>query len=229
MIIKMLAALVLAMLLCFSFSRQLLAVITFPLERIGQDPQEFLYTLQVTGGFNLSLKLALYAGVILACPFLLYFLAKFILPALRPRERRLLAPVMAGGVGLFLAGVALAYFVVIPAGLRFFLEYNKHLGIGSQWTIENYVSFVSHMLLAFGLCFELPMVVLVLAKLGIVSSRFLRDKRRFVIVLIFIVAAVVTPTTDPLNQAVLAVPMYVLYEACIWIAYFMERRRERRG
>ena len=134
-------------------------------------------------------------------------------------------PVFASGVGLFLAGVALAYFAVIPAGLKFFLDYNQYLGIRSQWVIENYVSFVSHMCLAFGICFELPLVVLALAKLGIVTAEFLRQKRAYVIVIIFIIAAVITPTTDMVNQCLLAVPMCLLYEACIWIAWWMERQR----
>jgi sec-independent protein translocase protein TatC len=227
MLVKMLVALSVTVVLCFFLARPLLAVIKWPLERIGQDPETFLRTLQVAGGFNLAMELALYAGVILACPLLLYFLAQFILPGLTAREKRLLAPAFSAGVGLFLAGTALAYFVVIPAGLRFFIEYNKYLGIRSEWTIDNYVSFVSHMTLAFGLCFELPLVVLVLAKLGIVSHKFLRDKRSYVIVLIFIVAGIITPTTDMLNQTLLALPMCLLYEACIWIAWWMERKKVR--
>jgi sec-independent protein translocase protein TatC len=228
MLIKMLAVLSVTVVLSFLCARPLLAVIKWPLERIGQDPETFLRTLQVVGGFNLAMQLALYAGIVLACPLLLYFLAQFILPGLTAREKRLLAPAFSAGIGLFLAGAALAYFVVIPAGLRFFIEYNKYLGIRSEWTIDNYVAFVSHMTLAFGLCFELPLVVLVLAKLGIVSHKFLREKRSYVIVLIFIGAAVITPTTDMLNQTLLALPMCLLYEACIWIAWWMERARAQR-
>ena len=225
MLIKMIVALGLAMAFSFSFARELLAVIIWPLRRVTGNPDEFLYTLEVTGGFTLAMKLALYAGIVLACPFLLHFLAVFVLPALTPKEKSLLTPALTAGVGLFLSGVALGYFVVIPAGLRFFIEYNKYLGISTRWTVDNYVSFVSHMCLAFGICFELPLVVLVLAKLGIVTGEFLRQKRPYVIVIIFIVAAVITPTTDPFNQSLLAVPMCMLYEACIWIAKWMERRK----
>lgn len=231
MLIKMFAALGIAMTLSFFYARELLAVIIWPLRRVTEKPEEFLYTLEVTGGFTLAMKLALYAGIVLSCPFLLYFLAQFILPALTPKEKSLMTPVFAAGVGLFASGVALGYFVVIPAGLRFFLDYNKYLGVSSRWTVDNYVAFVSHMCLAFGICFELPLVVLALAKLGIVTAGFLRQKRPYVIVIIFIIAAVITPTTDPLNQSLLAIPMCVLYEACIWIAWWMERgkRREQAG
>jgi sec-independent protein translocase protein TatC len=224
MLVKMTVTLVIAMLLSFFFARELLQVVIWPLQRVTMDPKEYLWTMEVTGGFMLAMKLSLYTGLILACPLLLYFLTDFLLPALTRKEQRLLAPVFAAGVGLFLAGVALAYFAVIPSGLRFFIEYNSYLGIQSRWTVDNYVSFVSTMCLAFGVCFELPLVVLALAKLGVVTSRFLRDKRSYIVVIIMVVAALVTPTTDPFNMAMLAVPMYLLFEACIWIAWWMERK-----
>jgi sec-independent protein translocase protein TatC len=227
MLIKMIVTLTIAVFASFLFASELLAVVILPLKRVAGDPERFLYSLEVTGGFTLAMSLAFYAGIVIACPLLLYFLAQFILPALTPKEKGMLAPVFTAGVGLFIAGVALAYFAVIPAGLKFFLDYNKHLGIRSQWVIENYVSFVSHMCLAFGICFELPLVVLALAKLGIVSAKFLREKRPYVVVLIFIAAAFITPTTDMVNQCLLAVPMCVLYEACIWIAWWMERKKLR--
>ena len=225
MLIKMIVALAVAMVLSFFFAKDLLIALVWPLKRVTNNPEPFLRTLEVTGGFSLAMKLAFYAGIVLACPFLLYFLADFILPALTPREKKLLTPAFTAGTLLFLSGVALAYFVVIPAGLHFFIEYNKYLSIRSEWTIDNYVSFVSHMTLAFGICFELPLVVLVLARLGIVTHEFLRQKRSYVIVLIFIIAAVITPTTDMVNQSLLAVPMCLLYEACIWIAWWMERKK----
>jgi sec-independent protein translocase protein TatC len=225
MLIKMFATLIVGVGLAFSFAAQLLAVIIWPLERVTGNSAEFLWTMEVTGGFTLAMKLSFYAGIVVACPFLLYFLAEFILPALTSIEKRMLRPVFLSGVVLFAAGAALAYFVVIPAGLRFFLDYNKYLGISSRWTVDNYVSFVSHMVLAFGICFELPLVVLALAKLGVVSAKFLREKRPYVIVIIFIVAAVITPTTDPFNQTLLAAPMCLLFEACIWITWWMERKK----
>ncbi len=228
MLIKMLATLGVASILSFFFARKLLTLIIWPLQHATQNPEPFLRTLEVTGGLNLAMKLSFYAGTIIASPFLLYFLAEFILPALTPKEKRLLTPVLGAGVGLFLGGVALAYCLVLPAGLKWFLDYNTYLGIRSEWVIDNYISFVSHMALAFGLCFELPLVVLALAKLGIVTYEFLRHKRSYVIVIIFIVAGIITPTTDPLNQLLLALPMCLLYEACIWIAWWMERRRAAR-
>jgi sec-independent protein translocase protein TatC len=227
-ILKMLGTLGVTVTACFFLAAPLLRVLIWPLHRVTADPAPFLRTLEVTGGFSIAMQLSFYAGLVVAFPFLLYFLGEFLLPALTPREKRLLYPAFGIGAGLFLIGAALAFFLVIPAGLKFFLEYNQYLGIKSEWTINNYLSFVGHMVLAFGICFELPLVVLILARLGIVNSRFLRAKRSYVIVINFIIAAVVTPTTDWFNQTLLALPMCLLYEACIWIAWWMERRAARK-
>jgi sec-independent protein translocase protein TatC len=229
MIIKMLVALSVAMLLCFTFARQLLAIFLHPLGRVTPKPEQFLRTLEVTGGLTVAMKLSFFAGIVLASPFLLYFLAQFVLPALTQREKKMLRPAFLSGTGLFLLGVAMAYFVVLPAGLRFFLEYNEYLGIRSEWTVQSYISFVSWMMLGFGVCFETPMVVLALAKLGIVTPKFLRQKRAYVIVICFVVAAVITPTTDPFNQTLLALPMVLLYEISIWIAVWMQHREKQKS
>ncbi len=225
MLIKMTATLALAMGLCFFFAPRMLSVFTYPLAKVTGDVTPFLRTLDVTGGFMLSIKLSLYAGIVLASPLLIYFFTQFVLPALTTREKKLVAPVLVAGVGLFLTGAALAYFFVVPGGLRFFLHYNEQLGIRSDWLIDRYIAFVSQMVLAFGACFELPLVVLALAKLGIVTHAFLKQKRPYAIVLIFIVAGLITPTPDIVNQCLLALPMCVLYEACVWIAWGMERRK----
>ncbi len=222
-LIKSVLVLAVAMVGSFIFAPQLLHIIIWPLSRVTEDSSQYLRTLEVAGGFTLAMRLALYAGLIIACPLILYFIGQFIIPALTSRERSLLWPAFTAGAGLFLVGAALAYFFVIPAGLRFFIDFNERLGIRSEWTIDNYVGFVAHMVLAFGLCFELPLVILILAKLGIVTHEFLRQKRPHVVVVIMIVAAFVTPTTDPFSMAMLAVPMYALYEACVWIVRWMER------
>jgi sec-independent protein translocase protein TatC len=224
-LVKMIAALAVAMLVCFVFAPTLMRFFSQPLVQVTGDVTPFLRTQEVTGGFMLAIKLALYAGLVLASPFLLYFLAQFVLPALTSREKKLVTPVLVAGVGLFLTGVALAYFYVLPAALKFFMEYNAKLGIRSDWLIEKYISFVSQMMLAFGVCFELPLVVLALAKLGIVTHEFLRQKRPYAIVGIFVVAAFITPTPDMFTQCLLALPMCALYEACVWIAWAMEKRK----
>lgn len=225
-LIKCIVAVGMAMMVCFVFAPHLLRLMIWPLQRVTGDASAYLRTLEVAGGFTLAMRMALYAGLVLASPLVLYFVGQFVLPALTRQERALLWPAFSAGAGMFLLGAAMAYFVVIPAGLRFFLHFNERLGIRSEWTIDNYVAFTTHMLLAFGLCFELPLIILVLAKLGIVTHEFLRQKRPQVLVVILVVAAFVTPTTDPFNMALLAAPMYLLYEACVWIAWLLGRRRQ---
>jgi sec-independent protein translocase protein TatC len=224
MLVKMVITVVVTMSSSFFFARELLAVVIWPLERVTGNAKPYLRTLEVTGGFMLAMKMAFWTGIVVSAPLLLYFIGQFVLPALRPKEKRMLWPGFAAGAFLFLGGAALAYFAALPAGLKFFIDYNDHLGISSEWTIDNYVSFVGMMTLAFGVSFELPLLILILAKLGIVSYRFLADKRPYAIITIFVFAAIITPTTDPINQSMLALPMCVLYEACIWITWFMERK-----
>lgn len=224
MLMKMIVTFAVAMFGSFWFARGLMAVVIWPLKRVTGDPKPYLRTLEVTGGFMLAMKMAFWAGIVISCPLLLYFLGQFLLPALRPKEKRLLWPGFAAGALLFIGGASLAYFAALPAGLKFFIEYNNYLGISSEWTIENYISFVGLMMLAFGVSFELPLLILILAKLGLVSSRFLRDKRPYAIIAIFVFAAIITPTTDPINQTLLAGPMCILYEMCIWVSWWMERK-----
>jgi sec-independent protein translocase protein TatC len=228
MLVKMVVALLVAMGGSFFFVRELMALVIWPLQRVTGNAKPYLRTLEVTGGFMLAMQMAFWAGIVLSAPLLLYFVGQFVLPALRSKERRMLWPGFAGGAVLFLGGAALAYFAALPAGLKFFIEYNNYLGISSEWTIDNYISFVGMMMLAFGVSFELPLLILILAKLGLVSYRFLADKRPYAIITIFVIAAIITPTTDPINQTMLAGPMCILYEACIWITWLMERKDRRR-
>jgi sec-independent protein translocase protein TatC len=229
MLVKMAATLAVAMGGTFVFAKQLLIAIKYPLSQAAERPEDFLMApFEVPGSFMLAMKLSFYAGVVIASPFLLYFLGQFVLPALTVKEKSMVRPVLAAGAGLFLAGGSLAFFWVVPLGLKFFIGHNQYLfGVQPKWPIQNYVSFVSHMVLAFGLCFEFPLVILALAKLGLVSHKFLRDKRAYVIVGIFIVAGIITPTTDIISQCLLAGPMCLLYEACVWIAWWMERKERR--
>ena len=223
-IIKSAAALGLAAAAAFMFSDTLLSVAIYPLARVTGDASPYLRTLEVTGGFSIAMRLALYSGAAVVSPLLLYIVCRFVFPGLTHDEKKLLGPALFFGACLFACGAALAYFFVIPAGLRFFLSFNEHIGIRSEWTIQNYASFVFHMILAFGISFELPVVVVFLSKLGIITHALLRRHRSHAIVAILIFAAVITPTTDPFNMALLALPMCFLYELCVWIARFIEKR-----
>jgi sec-independent protein translocase protein TatC len=202
-----------------------LKILVLPLEKAGQSPAKFLQTFEVMGGMNLAMTIAIWGGLLLSLPVIVGLVGNFILPALSVRERR---TVMIGGVLaviLFGLGVSIAYFGMLPPALRVMLWFNEWMGIRVEFfRITDYVRFVLIMMAAFGICFELPVVLLVLGRMGIITSDQLRRSRRVAIIILLIVSMVVTPTTDPLSQLVLAVPMVLLYEACIWSIWLMERK-----
>ncbi len=186
------------------------------IELVWRKPAESFFT---------AMKLSLMAGVVVAFPLILYFLLEFILPGLTSREKKLLWPALGIGFGLFLIGVTFAFFWVIPRTLEFFHLWGLDIeGTKDLWTFADYTSFVTSFSLVFGLSFELPVVVLAMCRLGLLSSQLMRSTRSYAIIIIAVLAAVITPTGDPGTMAALGVPMVLMYEACIWIAYYMERK-----
>lgn len=186
------------------------------IELVWRKPAESFFT---------AMKLALYAGLLMSFPLLFYFLLEFVLPGLTPKEKKLLWPALAIGFGLFLTGMLFAFFWVVPRTLAFFHNFSGEIeGTKDLWTFADYTSFVTVFSLVFGASFELPVVVLILVKLGLMTTEFMRRTRSWAIIIIVVVAAVITPTGDPGTLAALAVPMIVMYEACIWIAVWMERK-----
>lgn len=184
--------------------------------------------LKPTETFMLTMKLAFFAGITLSFPFLLYFILQFVLPGLKEEERKALWPAMAIGFGLFLGGVCFAYFFVLPKVLVFFYEWSAGLNVENDWRIGYYISFATTFVLVFGLAFELPVVVMTLVHLGILGHSMMRDTRSYAIVAIMVIAALITPTPDIPTLLLLAGPMYLLYELCIWLSYFKEKKQEAR-
>ena len=223
-LIKIAIALAITMTLCFVFRSELAGVIQRPLIDVDPARAANLQSLGVADSFTISLELSLYGGIILAFPFILLFLAEFVLPALNASEKRILYPVALVGFGLFLTGVAFCYFVVLPQTLEFFFQDAKGMHWQPTWTVREYYSFTTQFIIGFGLAFELPLVILVLVKLGIVDYALLKRTRAYAVVIIFFIAAIITPTTDIVTLILMGGPMYVLYEICILIAWFMGRR-----
>jgi sec-independent protein translocase protein TatC len=182
--------------------------------------------LKPTEGFMLSMKLSFVAGIVVSFPLLLLFLLQFILPGLHSHEKRVLWPSMAVGFGLFLFGTAFAYYWVLPRALLFFYEWSGGMGISNDWRIGEYISFATSFTLLFGLSFELPVVVMVFVKLGLLSYETMSKTRSYAILAIFVTAAVLTPTPDVFTLLLMALPMILLYEICIWLAWF-DRRKNR--
>lgn len=168
----------------------------------------------VTGSFFVPMKVTMLVAFVIALPFVLYQIWAFVAPGLYQHEKKLVMPLVASSYSLFLCGMAFAYFVVFPTIFRVMAHYNAPLGAEMTTDIDNYLSFVLTMFLAFGVTFEVPIVVVLLVRMGILTVKKLKEIRPYVIVGAFIVSAVVTPP-DVFSQLILAVPLIVLYEAGI--------------
>jgi sec-independent protein translocase protein TatC len=214
----------LAMMLSFCFRHQLVDIIQHPLHQI--DPHAQLRTLGITDSFTISIQIAFYSGLVLSFPFLLYFLAQFVLPALTLKEKKYVLPGIGIGFGLFLTGVMIAYFLILPKALGFFRGDTNSFQWNADWTATQYFSFVTQLTLVFGLAFELPVAVMALVYFGLLTFAFLNRTRAYAIVLILIIAMIIAPSPDVLTFFSLGAPMIILYEACIWLAWLMERRRK---
>jgi sec-independent protein translocase protein TatC len=190
-----------------------------------------LINLSPAGGFVVAFQVALYGGMVLASPFIFYFAAAFIFPALKFRERRYVYRGLVIGVGLFLTGVAFCYFALMPLALAAAQMYSHWLGLGAlEWRAEDYISFVCKFMLGMGLGFELPVVILTLVKIGVLDYHTLSKARRYMIVINLILGAVLT-TPEPITQLVMFVPLQFLYELTVWIAWYWDqtdRARARR-
>jgi len=193
----------------------------------SRDKFKFMSALNPTEPFMLSMKLAFFAGVVLAFPLLLYFLLQFVMPGLHQHEKKAVFPALAFGFGLFLCGVLFAYLKVLPSVLEFFYTYGESMGIANEWRIGYYLSFALQFTLIFGLCFELPVVVWVLVKIGLLDYELMSRTRGYAIVAIVIIAAVITPTPDAFTLCLLVVPMVALYEISIWLAWFDARKQKK--
>jgi sec-independent protein translocase protein TatC len=178
--------------------------------------------------FLSSLHMALYAGGLLAAPFIFYFLAQFILPALKVKEKKYVLRACGIGVGLFLMGVCFCYFFVLARALRFAELFALWVGVKvPEWRAETYLSFVTKFMLGMGLGFELPVVLLALVKIGILDYQRLKSMRRYMVVINLIVGALLT-TPEVFTQVVMAVVLQILYEISVWIAWYWERQDKKR-
>ncbi|MEX3967042.1 twin-arginine translocase subunit TatC [Paraburkholderia sp. EG286B] len=168
----------------------------------------------VTGSFFVPMKVTMLVAFVIALPVVLYQIWAFVAPGLYQHEKKLVAPLVASSYTLFLCGMAFAYFVVFPTIFRVMAHYNAPLGAEMTTDIDNYLSFVLTMFIAFGVTFEVPIIVVLLVRMGVVTVKKLKQIRPYVIVGAFIVAAVVTPP-DVFSQLILALPLILLYEAGI--------------
>ena len=222
---KSLIALTVAFLIALAFANRILRFLTSPLHQVTNHPENFLQSLNVTDSFVLSMKIALYAGLILATPAICYFIGQFVLPALRPKEKQVLWPAFAWGTILFVVGCGMCFFLMVPQTLRAFIQMSHWLGIEPRWTIESYISFVIQFMLMCGLTFEIPLVVVILVHVGALSYQTVRKGRKILIFLAFAIASFLAPP-DPLSMILMALPLVGLFEIAIWLSWFTERKRK---
>ncbi len=229
MIIRMAVTLLVTTVAAFFFRDLLAAVIQRPLMIVDPSRMNSLQSLGVADSMTISLQLAFYAGVVMAFPLLTLFLAQFLFPALKPTERKILLPIALFALLLFLAGIFFAYFVVLPGTLDFFFKDPKAMKWTPMCTLREYYSFATQFLIAFGVAFEMPMVVLALVKLGFLTAEKLRKTRSVAIIAIFILAAFITPSPDLVTYLLMGGPMVVLYELCILLARWVEPMKSEAG
>ena len=226
MLFKCIAVLAVTFHLALIFSNRILKFLAWPLRRATDHPENFLQSLNVTDSFVISLQIALYVGLILAAPLILYFVGQFLLPALKPREKKVLWPGFAAGTVLFVIGVASCFFLVVPRTLQAFILASHWLGIEAHWTIDSYISFITQFTLMMGLTFEAPLVVVILVRIGVLSYETVRRGRKIFVVVAFAIAAVLAPP-DVLSMIYMALPLVLLFEVAIWLSWFADRKRRR--
>lgn len=197
-----------AALACYNYVDDIIALLSGPAGKLYfMNPSEVFFT---------YMEIALYAGILFTLPVLLYEVWAFVAPALWPEERRAVLVILPTAVILFYVGLVFAYYLVIPAAVTFFMGFATQT-LQPVFSLESYLSFILALTLPFGFIFELPLIVVFLAKIGLVTGDFLKGKRKILIVIAFIFAAVVSPTTDIFTQTMIAVPLIVLYEISLFI------------
>lgn len=179
-------------------------------------------------GFFVAFQVAFYGGMVLAAPFIFYFIASFVFPALKMKEKYYVYRGLGFGVSLFMVGVAFCYFALMPLALAASQSYSKWLGFSAyQWRAEEYISFVCKFMLGMGIGFEMPVVVLTLVKIGVLSYSTLAKGRRYMIVVNLVLGGLLT-TPEVITQVIMFIPLQLLYEVSIWIAWYWERRDKKR-
>jgi sec-independent protein translocase protein TatC len=186
-----------------------------------------LHNLGPAEAFFVAFHVAMYGAVIFSSPFWLFFIGQFMLPALHLRERKIMFTWLGWATALFAAGVSLTYFVLLPVSLRASVQYSDLMGFSaSDWRADEYINFVTKFLLGMGIGFQFPVIILVLVKMGLITHTTLAKYRRHVCVLSFILGAILT-TPEVITQVAMAVPLYLLYEISIWIAWYWDWKKKK--
>jgi sec-independent protein translocase protein TatC len=228
MIIKCVITLVIAMTISFFWVDDLMSLLQAPLNEVDPSLKGEVITRKIVDAFVISFQLAFFAGIVLSLPLLLYFVAGFVLPALTRKEKKFLFPGILCSFTLFLGGVLVSYYYLLPQTLKFFYWYAKKKELKILWDWRDYLSFSTWLTVGFGLLCQLPILVIALALFGIIDYKFLAKTRSYAVTIILILTAVIAPTPDPMTFLALGTPVILLYEGCIWIVWLLDRKKARR-
>ncbi len=220
-----LLSLLIGMLLCALFVPFIIDLLTRPLSLTGGEGGPALRSLRPTTAITVILRVSAWSGLLVSLPAILYFIARFVFPGLTDREKKVLLRAAGFSAILFAFGVGLGYIVCLPVALKMMLWFHGIIDVLPEWTINDYTAFVIQLLIGFGLSFQMPVVLVVLGKLGLVTRDQLRTKRRHAAVACLVIGMIMTPA-DVASQLIMAVPLYLLYEICIWVLRIDERDPE---
>jgi sec-independent protein translocase protein TatC len=218
-LIRSVIAVVIGIIIAFIFWRWIFYILMLPAQEIN------LIFIELTEMIGVVMKVCLAAGLVLATPYITIQAVLFIRPALTKKEERYVYLILPWVAIMFLGGVVFGYFILIPPAIGFLYSFGSDIAT-PQIIIGNYISIITRLLLAIGLVFELPVLTTFLARMGIVKPEWLSSKRKMAIIGAFILAAIITPTFDPINQSLVAIPLIVLYEMSIWLAKLVYRRKK---
>lgn len=216
-LIKCVIAVLITTIISFVFAKWIFYFLILPAEGIN------LIYVEMTEMIGTYMKVCLASGVILAMPYLTYQFLMFVSPALNRKEKKYVYLILPWVALMFIGGVVFGYFILIPPAAKFLITFGSDIA-DPQIKIGNYISVVTRLLLAIGFVFEMPVVTTFLARIGVLKPGWLEGKRKIAIIFAFILAAIITPTFDPINQSLVAVPLIVLYEMCIWLAKLVQRK-----
>jgi len=207
----------------YAFSERLFQVLIMPLKAVMPEGERLIFT-NLPEMFFTYIKVAFLAGVLVVAPFIFYQLWMFVAPGLYQREKKYVIPFVVSSTILFVGGSLFGYFVVFPFGFKFFIGFSNEY-VKALPSVKEYFSFAIKLLFAFGIVFELPVVIFFLTKMGIVTPEALRRKRKYAVLLAFVVGAILTPP-DVITQFMMAVPLIALYEVGIWVSAVARQRME---
>jgi sec-independent protein translocase protein TatC len=182
---------------------------------------------EMAGQFNLQLNVCVMCGIIVGFPYLLWEIWRFIKPALHEKERKSASGFVLSASVLFIIGILFGYFIVCALSINFLTGYTVSAEIKNTFTIDSYVSSIATLTLGTGIIFELPIIIFILSKLGLMTPKLMRSSRRYATVIILIIAAIVTPTPDIMTMLIVAAPLFLLYELSIFVSAYIERKKKK--